>query len=358
MKMNPRNIRIGIIGAGAITKSNHLPGLQKIPGVKLVSVCNRSEASSQAVAREWGFERIARTPAEIIQAGDIDAVMIGTWPCLHHTLSCAALRAGKHVFTQARMARNLAEARQMLAAARRHPDLVSMICCSPYAMKSALFVGKLIREGFVGAIRLVQFHGLHAGVANADAPIHWRQQARLNGVNTLSFGIIMERFLQWFGPVDWVQAVGAIFTKIRKDADGRKVRVTVPDQLQVLAQLREHPGQLNLSFSGVAHHAPKDCVGIYGDRGALKVGMLTDEVWGAGAREKELRRLVIPQQLERGWRVEADFIDAIRAGGRNRLPKERTAFFPPDFSEGVRYMAVTEAALQSVRSGKRVKVAV
>ncbi|MBI4028354.1 MAG: Gfo/Idh/MocA family oxidoreductase [Verrucomicrobia bacterium] len=351
-------IRIGIIGAGAITKSRHLPGLKKIPDVQLVAVCNRSAASGNAVAREWGFERVARSPRQIIHATDIDAVMIGVWPYLHHTLSCAALSAGKHVFTQARMARNLNEARMMLAAARRHPNLVAMICPSPYVMKCALFVQDLIRDSFVGAVRLVRFHSLGAMFADPNAPIHWRQQTALNGVNTLSFGIVMERFLQWFGPVTSVQAAACTFTRRRKNSGGRWIPVTVPDQLQAVVQLRDHPGQLSLSFSSAVHHAPSDVAEIYGDRGTLLVDFMTGDVSGARHDEGKLKRLPIPAPLQRDWTVEADFIDAIRAGGRERLPKERTRFFPPDFEEGVRYMAVTEAAIRSARSGKREPVAI
>ena len=348
----PQIVRIGVIGAGAITRSRHLPGFKKIPGVQLVAVCNRSKASSTRIAKEWGFERIARSPSEIIWASDLDAVVIGAWPYLHHTLSCATLNAGKHVFTQARMARNLAEAKQMLAAARRHPRQVAMICPSPYAMKSALFVQELLRKGFVGAIRLVEFHHLNSGFADPEKPIHWRQQRRLNGVNTLAFGIIIERFLQWFGPIQSVRAVENIFTPRRKDEKGKWVRVDNADQLLVHARLRNHPGLMNLSFSGAVHHAPSDRVCIYGDRGTLVVDLATDKVEGAMAGEKGLRELPVPRRLQRMWMVEADFIDAIRAGGRKRLSKERTRFFSPDFEEGVRYMAVTEAAIRSARTGR------
>ena len=42
--------------------------------------------------------------------------MIGTWPYMHKTMVLAALAAGKHVMTEARMAMDSAEAREMLAA--------------------------------------------------------------------------------------------------------------------------------------------------------------------------------------------------------------------------------------------------
>ena len=58
--MNKRsNIRIGIIGAGAIVKQRHLPGLQRISGVEVVAVCNKHMESAQKVAGTFGIQEIA-----------------------------------------------------------------------------------------------------------------------------------------------------------------------------------------------------------------------------------------------------------------------------------------------------------
>ena len=350
--MKKNVIRLGVIGAGNITQTRHLPGFRTLPKVELVAVCNRSLESSARVAKQWEFERIARTPLEIIHAPDIDAVVIGAWPCFHHTWSCAALKAGKHVFTQARMARNLAEAKRMLAVARKHPKQVAMICPSPYALKSTLFVQNLLKKGYVGSIRLVQFYTLNSIFADPKKPIHWRQQRSLNGMNTLSLGIFLERFLQWFGPIHSVQAMDATFTSFRPDEKGRRIKVSNADQIQILGRLQNHPGHLNLIFSGAVHHAPSDQVWIYGEKGTLRVDFTRDRVDGAKAREKKMKPFKIPLRFQRSWTFEADFVDAIRAGGRHHLSKERTQFFPPDFKEGVRYMAATEAVIRAARTGR------
>src|SRR5919201_135379 len=114
-------LRIGIIGAGGIVKSRHLPALRAVEGVEVVAVCNRSRESGEEVAREWQIPEVMTDWRALVARPDLDAVLIGTWPYTHAEMSIAALEAGKHVFCQARMARNLAEARQMLAAAERHP---------------------------------------------------------------------------------------------------------------------------------------------------------------------------------------------------------------------------------------------
>ena len=51
-------IRIGIIGAGAITRTRHLPGFLAIPGVQVVGVCNRLRESSSRVAREFDIPKV------------------------------------------------------------------------------------------------------------------------------------------------------------------------------------------------------------------------------------------------------------------------------------------------------------
>ena len=119
------SIRVGFIGAGANTRLRHLPGLAEIDGVSLSMVANRSEASSRAVAEEFGITRIAPDWKTVVEDPEIDAVCIGTWPYMHAEISIAALKEGKHVLTEARMASSLGEARAMYAESVAHPDLVA-----------------------------------------------------------------------------------------------------------------------------------------------------------------------------------------------------------------------------------------
>ncbi|HKI37589.1 MAG TPA: Gfo/Idh/MocA family oxidoreductase, partial [Gemmataceae bacterium] len=117
--MTRRTLRIGLIGAGANTRARHIPGLRALPDVEIVAVCNRRPDSTAAVAEAFGIPRIAEHWQDVIADHEIDAVVIGTWPYLHCGITLAALEAGKHVLTEARLAMNAAEAHRMLAAARR-----------------------------------------------------------------------------------------------------------------------------------------------------------------------------------------------------------------------------------------------
>src|SRR6266571_166743 len=122
--MAEKTIRVGLIGAGANTRARHIPGLRALPDVEIVAVCNRRRESTQAAAREFDIPRTFDTWQDLVADPNIDAVVIGTWPYLHCPITLAALDAGKHVLTEARLSMNAAEAHQMLAASRRHPDRV------------------------------------------------------------------------------------------------------------------------------------------------------------------------------------------------------------------------------------------
>src|SRR4029450_12104910 len=114
-------LRIGLVGAGANTRSRHIPGLLAIPDVQIVAVCNRRPESTASVAREYSIPRTFERWEDLVADDAIDAVVIGTWPYLHCAITLAALEAGKHVLTEARLAMDAAGAHRMLQRPRGHP---------------------------------------------------------------------------------------------------------------------------------------------------------------------------------------------------------------------------------------------
>src|SRR5690606_7822662 len=126
-----QRVRIGIVGAGANTRARHIPGFREISGVEVAGVVNRTPESTARAARELQIPKTYPHWEALVDDPEIDAVCIGTWPYLHADITCAALDAGKHVLTEARMAMNAAEAHRMLRASRAHPHLVAQIVPSP-----------------------------------------------------------------------------------------------------------------------------------------------------------------------------------------------------------------------------------
>jgi predicted dehydrogenase len=99
--METQRVRVGIVGAGANTRSKHIPGFRKIPGVDVLGVVNRTAESTARVAREFEIPRTYVDWRQLIDDPEIDAVLVGTWPNMHCEVTCAALEAGKHVLCEA-----------------------------------------------------------------------------------------------------------------------------------------------------------------------------------------------------------------------------------------------------------------
>ena len=75
---------------------------------------------------------------------------------MHRNLTIAALEKGKHVLTEARMAANAQEAREMLEASRNHPGLVTQIVPGPSTFKVDNLIQQKIAEGYLGDLLDVQ----------------------------------------------------------------------------------------------------------------------------------------------------------------------------------------------------------
>ena len=171
-------LRIGLIGAGANTRLRHIPGLKALADVELVAVCNRRPSSSAQIARDFGIPRTCEHWEEVVADPNIDAIVIGTWPYLHCPITLAALAAGKHVLTEARMSLNVPEARRMLEASRRYPKLVAQIVPSPFGLKGDQVIRELIESDFLGTLREVHVSWLNPALADArHVTLSWRQDA-------------------------------------------------------------------------------------------------------------------------------------------------------------------------------------
>ena len=341
--MASETIRIGFVGAGTNTRDRHIPGFKAIEGVELVSVSNRSPESSQRVADEFQIPGVYDSWVDLIEAPDTDAVCIGTWPYMHCTLTLAALENGKHVLTEARMAMDAAEAQAMLEAARMSPELVTQIVPSPLTFRVDNMVKELIADGYLGDILSVDL-AAQDGFVDYDAPLHWRQDQDLSGFNALTMGIWYESLMRWIGPAASVMAVTRTNVRSRRDASGRTRFVTVPDHLEILCEMASGP-VVHMRFSTVTGLSGPDGAWLYGSEGTLHLDASTGTLYGGRKGDAQLSEIEIPSEKQGGWRVEEEFVRAIR--GLEQVTHT-------SFEDGVRYMEFTEAVTRSAQSRRMV----
>ncbi|ODA36804.1 Gfo/Idh/MocA family protein [Planctopirus hydrillae] len=341
-------VRVGLIGAGANTVARHIPGFRAIPGVTIAAVANRTLASAQKIATQHAIPATYGTWQELLADPQIDAVCIGTWPDTHAEITCAALKAGKHVLCEARMARNVAEARQMLLASQERPQQVAMLVPSPFGLRVDAEVRNLIERNFIGDLRQVVVIGLDDQFYDYSQNLHWRQDIEKSGLNALTMGILHETAMRWIPPTKKVFAQTQIFEPTRPDPHSdENLPVTTPELVHVLTELEGHARGV-YQFSGMALHAPVKQIHLYGSTGTIRVEFgATEKLLVGRPGQPQLVEVEIPAERVGKWRVEAEFIGAIRGEEPVRLTS---------FATGLEYMKFTEAVARSAQASRQVSL--
>lgn len=345
--MSSQPIKVGIVGAGNNTRVRHIPGLQALEGVEIVSVCNRGRESSQRVADAFHISKVYDDWRKLVAADDTNAIVIGTWPYMHCEVTGAALEAGKHVMCEARMARNAAEAHTMLEKAQTHPHLITQIVPSPFTLQVDRTIQDLIADGYVGDLYAMTVRGITPGFADPAAPLHWRQRQDLSGFNILTMGIWYEAVMRWVGPASRVFARTRISTPQRRDPEtGALVTVDVPDHVDIVADLA-CGAQATYEFSAVCGLAPGSGAWLFGSKGTLHYDQASDKLFGGRQGEKVLQEIAVAAEKAGKWRVEEEFVGAIRGQEEIRLTT---------FADGVKYTEFTEAVHRSAALGQIVSL--
>ena len=306
-------IRIGIVGLGGNTRLRHVPGLRACERVEIFGVCNRRPESTRRAANEFEIPKTYESWEQLVDDSEIDAVLIGTWPYLHCPITLAALDAGKHVLTEARMAMNAEEARKMLTASQANPELVTQIVPSPLGLRAGSVVEELLADGFIGDLREAVVLGTNNAAAAPDTPLHWRQSSGFSGINMLALGILHEPLIRWIPDPISVLAQTQTFTRDRPDPQsGELLEVGTPDSVQVLTQLL-NGARCVYHLSGAIHFGPGMQIHLYGSEGTLKYHLAPeDKLFGGRGDEETLREIPVPSEKAGHWRVEEEFINAIR----------------------------------------------
>ncbi len=343
--MPQETIRVGVVGAGGNTTKMHIPKLQAIPGVEIVSVSNRSRESSERVAQQFGIPTVYEHWWELIAAPDTNAIVIGTWPYLHCRTTVAALTADKHVLCEARMAMNASEAIEMLDAAQANPHLVAQIVPSPFTLGVDKTIQRLIAEGFLGDILAIDIRAGGGAFLDPDAPLHWRQNMDLSGFNVMTMGIWYEALLRWVGEATQVTAMGKTFVKLRRDAESNTMKpARVPEHINIIAAMA-CGAQANITVSAVSGLSEPDGAYLFGSQGTLR--FTGGKLYGGKRGDKSLQEIAIPTAEAGSWRVEEEFVNAIR--GQETITHTT-------FADGVKYMLFTEAVTRSMVEGQAVPV--
>ncbi|MCX7713040.1 MAG: Gfo/Idh/MocA family oxidoreductase, partial [Chthoniobacterales bacterium] len=261
-------LRIGFIGAGGNTLARHIPGFLSVKNVELVAVANRSIESALKVSLEWNFQRAEEKWENIIQSSEIDIVCIGTWPSTHAQMTVAALKAGKHVLCEARMAANFVQAGQMLAASTANPHLAAWLVPAPFTLAHDQVARNILSSGQLGKPQKVIVDQRNSMFLDRSGPPPWRLLSQHSGVNILTLGIYYEILQRWLGTEATPTHAYAFRRSIPADHPWRDV--DLPEFLQVAAvypALDNCP--LEMHLSSIHEETPTNYISIQCEAGTL-----------------------------------------------------------------------------------------
>ena len=187
-------IGVGLIGTGFMGKAHALawnsvrPVFGDVPAIRLVHLGEANDELAQRKAAEFGFEKASGDWRKVIADPEVDVVSITTPNKFHLEMAKAALAAGKHVWCEKPMAPKLAEAEEMLAAARASGK--AAVLGYNYIQNPAIrHISKLLDEGVIGPVNHVRIEMDEDFLADPEAPFQQRHEA-INGWGALDdFGV-------------------------------------------------------------------------------------------------------------------------------------------------------------------------
>lgn len=141
---------VGVLGIGDISDV-YINTLKKYDIVNVVACAGRDPERAQQKAAAHGIPKAYRNAAELIADPDVHIILNLTVPAVHAELTMAALRAGKHVYSEKPLATTVADGEKILALASERGLYVG---CAPDTFLGGRLqtIRKLIDEGRIGEI--------------------------------------------------------------------------------------------------------------------------------------------------------------------------------------------------------------
>jgi predicted dehydrogenase len=330
-------LRVGIVGANAArgwAKDAHVPALRGLPRFALAAVSARTRENAEAAAKAFDAP-LACLTEELVRSPEVDVVAVTVRVPDHLPIVLAALEAGKHVYCEWPLGRNVEEATHMAEAAER-AGVCAIVGLQGVASPAVREAASLVQAQKLGKPLHARILSPTAGWGPA-APLfyaylndvqHGATLATIAGGHTLA---VVEHVL---GPFVAAQAQSAIQHKhVHILGEDRAIERNCADHLVVLGEHASGYVSTTIVSGGSMAADGGFAFDVRGGAHALRIGgsfpggfqvatlsLETDaeaapvppvKVKGPGANVAELYTM-LAQQIDGGQRTAPDFRDAVR----------------------------------------------
>ena len=353
-------VNVGMIGTSWYADRMHLPALKSHADAHLMAICGRNQVRAEELAHKYEIPNVYSDYRDMLQQGDLDAVIVAVPDDLHYPITMAALDAGLHVLCEKPLAFSLHQAKMMLAKAES-AGVKHMTYFTWRWVPHIRYLCRLVDEGYIGDCHDAQFHYVGSYARQVGHQWKWDRERGLGVLGDLGSHMIdLARLL--VGEITQVQA--SLSVRVDKpDAEGKPYEAANDSANLTVRFADGATGAIFVSAAAdLGDRGQEQRVVLYGDKGTLEVyaDASTQTVCGLRNGESEFQALPVPEDILHGidqqaslWTHQfARLFTEQSVGTRlfiDGIVDDRPV--SPGFYEGMKVQAVIEAAFESDRSG-------
>ena len=367
--MPESTLGIGIIGVSPVrgwAATAHIPALRALPSYEIRALSAHNVESAHAAGEVFGVNAVFSDHEQLVTQPDIDMVVVTVKVPHHRKLVSAALAAGKAVYCEWPLGRDLDDARAMAALAVDQ-GVRTIVGLQARQAPAIEFVQQLLGDGYVGEVLSTTMVELSIPGDAVVQPNAYMLD-RTNGANVLTIAVghsldLLNYVLGEFADLSAVSDLRRPLITIEET--GERIVKTAPDQIAVIGTLT--------SGATASIHVREAVAGgtgflseINGTDGTLQItadaavpGIFPLSVAGARGRN-EPAELAVPAALTQKWPAltsleGAPAFNVGRVYAAFAADIDKGTHTVPDFADGVRSHQVIAAIERSAISGERVK---
>lgn len=191
-----RGMKVGVIGLGGVSRF-HFAGY-RAGGAEVVAVSDLSQEAIQAAQDEWQVPRGYQDYHSLLADAEVEAVSVCLPNALHHPVTVAAARAGKHVLCEKPLSLSLERAQEMIEACLEAGVTLQTghhLRTNPYAERAR----QLVESGALGRLTYLRLRQAHDWGGLRTVRPSFGSLASAGGGTLLDNGSHMMDLARYFG---------------------------------------------------------------------------------------------------------------------------------------------------------------
>jgi predicted dehydrogenase len=360
---------VGIIGVSAVrgwAATAHIPALRALQNYEIRALGAHSAEAAHAAGEAFGVSAVFSDHEQLVTQPDIDVVAVTVKAPRHRELVSAALAAGKAVYCEWPLGRDLDDARSMAALAAEQ-EVRTVVGLQARQAPAIEFVQRLLSDGYVGEVLSTTMVGLSVpGDVVIQANAYMLDETNGANILTIAVGHSLDTLNHLLGEFADLSAVSDLRRPlITIEETGQQIVKTAADQIAVIGTLT--------SGATASVHVREAVAGgtgflweINGTDGTLRItaDAAYPEIFPltvAGAQGRDgLTELAVPAAFTQKWPALSGLAGAPaynvgRAYAGFAADIDNGTHTVPDFTDAVRRHEVIAAIEKSAASGERVK---